>query len=281
MKDLVKMAETLIKTGDEFIEAQGVQEFHYKAEELLHQAKLQDHYDFKQLVETTFSDQFNSYQNYASMQFSDLPITLAHGNHCFLDLYFWRRRPTVIHDHHFVGAFQCLEGSNVDLEFEFIKNQKLGEFHDLGELNLLQTRLLKKGDVAKIDLLDKFIHQNHHQADLTINVCFRTPDIGTNNLSNFLYSGLRFEKDSELLNRVSRLMSFIHLGDFDVKKLNLSVDDALCFLIKSYRMQSSGKRFMEVKNFLLKKVQDELQVDILSLLDQHESQMDQIENQYE
>ena len=280
MNKFVTAAKELVKKGDAFLSQHGPLAFHHEAHELLRKANLPDLFDFKDLVQSSFAADFNPNQNYASAQFSDLPITIAMGEHCFLDVYFWRRRPTVIHDHHFTGAFQCLEGSNVDLEFEFIKTKKLGEFHDLGELSLKQSRNLSKGDIAPIDLLNKFIHQNHHQAELTINACFRTPDIGETNLSNYLYSGLRFEKQPELLNRTERLMGFLYIDDFDIKGLNLTLDDALHFLIRNYRSSSRGKRFLEMKEFMQEKVEHELGLDLTQLLDEHELKMDQIENQY-
>ncbi len=280
MNKFVTAAKELVKNGDAFLSQHGPLAFHHEAYELLRKANLPDLFDFKDLVQTSFAPDFNPNQNYASAQFSDLPITIAMGEHCFLDVYFWRRRPTVIHDHHFTGAFQCLEGANVDLEFEFIKTKKLGQFHDLGELSLKQSRNLVKGDIAPIDLLDKFIHQNHHQAELTINACFRTPDIGETNLSNYLYSGLRFEKQPDLLNRNGRLMGFLYIEDFDILGLNLTIDDALHFLVRNYRSTSTGKRFMEMKEFMQEKVDKELGLDLTKLLDAHEMKMDQIENQY-
>ena len=137
-----------------------------------------------------------------------------------------------------------------------------------------------KGDIAPIDLLDKFIHQNHHQAELTINACFRTPEIGKTNLSNYLYSGLRFEKQPDLLNRTERLMGFLYIEDFDILGLNLTIDDALHFLIRNYRSTSTSKRFLEMKEFMEQKVQKELGLDLTQLLDAHELKMYQIENQY-
>ena len=280
MNHLLKTARDLTKKGDEFISRQGPLEFHKKAQDLLAQAELHKLYDYAALVEASFSSDFKTKQNYGSFQFSDLPITLAMGEHCFLDLYFWRRRPTVIHDHHFTGAFQCLEGVNVDLEFEFVKSRSLGRFHDLGAVKQLQSRTITTGDIAPIDLLDKFIHQNHHQAELTVNACFRTPEIGETNLSNYLYSGLRFEKDPELLGRVSRLMSFINMGFFDLKKLDLTIDDAISFLIRSYRSESQSKKFLEVRSHLDQRVKDSLGLELDRLMDQHEEKMDEIETHY-
>ena len=276
MNKLIDLATRLTHEGDAFISAHGPLKFHEKAGSLLQEARLHEFYRFEDLVSASFHKNFNPDQNYGSFQFSDLPVTIAMGKHCFLDLYFWRRRPTVIHDHHFTGAFQCLEGSNVDLEFEFIKSKSVGRYHDLGEVKLKHSRHLKKGDIAPIDLLDKFIHQNHHQAELTINACFRTPDIGETNLSNFLYSGLRFEKHPEVLNRVNRLISFVNIGPFDIKTLDLNADDAINFLIRTYKTESKSKKLLDLREFM-KTLTTE---DIDALMDEHELKMDELENQY-
>lgn len=270
----------MTKIGDEFLSEFGPLKFHLKAHELLEKAALHEVYNFEDLVEASFLDDFNSHQNYSSFQFSDLPVTLSTGKNCFLDLYFWRRRPTVIHDHHFTGAFQCLEGHNVDLEFEFKKSKSLGRFHEVGSVDLKSERILTRGDIAPIDLLDKFIHQNHHQADLTINACFRTPDIGEVNLSNYLYSGLKFEKHPDLLNRVNRLMSFINIGPFQLKDLKLNLDDALFFLIRTYRSESQSKKFLEVRHFMEDFIQRELKINIDEMMLAHDNKMDDLENQY-
>jgi hypothetical protein len=281
MNKFMTSASLLTQKGDEFISQHGPVEFHKKAHELLDQAALHNDFDFTELVECSFLEDFNKKQNYASAQFSDFPLTISSGEHCFLDIYFWRRRPTVIHNHHFTGAFQCLEGVNVDLEFEYKKNRKLGLYHDLGEVVLKDSRKILKGDIAPIDLLDKFIHQNHHQAELTINVCFRTPDIGETNLSNYLYSGLRFEKHPELLNRTNRLWNFLFMGEFNPEKLQLNIDDALCFLLQHQHSTSLSKNFVKLKNLLDRRVKEELGVDVAGLLAKHEVRMDELENLYD
>ncbi len=280
MNPLIKTAQDLTRRGDDFISKHGPRVFHEEAANLLATARLQDLFNFEELVHTCLDPAFNHAQNYQSFQFSDLPITLAMGEHCFLDLYFWRRRPTVIHDHHFTGAFQCLRGQNVDLEFEFIKTKKLTAFHDLGELKLKSSRTLTQGHIAPIDLLDKFIHQNHHQADLTINACLRTPEIGETNLSNYLYSGLRFEKEPLLMGRVSRLLTLINMGEFDTQKLNLSLEDALHFLVITYRSQSNSTKFRDLRGRLSGMVSSELGVNIDSLMDLHDAKMNELEDLY-
>ena len=138
-----------------------------------------------------------------------------------------------------------------------------------------------KGDIAAIDLLDKFIHQNHHQAELTINACFRTPDIGETHLSNFLYSGLRYEKNPNLLNRGERIVNFLHMGDYQIQEMNVTIDDALHFMIRNFRSKSSSGRFLELKNFMKAKVTQELDLDVEDLLQKHDQIIEQLENDYE
>jgi len=276
MNKIIDISQELVKNGDKFITNHGPLKFHQEAHRLLEAAKLHEVYRFEDLLQASFSGGFNQIQNYASSQFSDFPATLAMGEHCFLDLYFWRRRPTTIHNHHFTGAFQCLEGVNVDLEFEYIYGEKLGHYHDLGEVKLKKSRTLVKGDIAEIDLLDKFIHQNHHQAELTINACFRTPDIGNINLSNYLYSGLRFEQHPEVLGRIDRLLSFINISPFDVKTLDITTDDAINFLIRTYQSSSNNRTLQAVRSYM----KTLLRHDIDQLLDQHELRMQELENQY-
>lgn len=281
MKHLSKLAQDLIHQGDQYISQNGAEKFHLGATALLKVANLHEVFNLSELMEYSLKSDFSVEQNYASAQFSDFPITIARGEHCFLDLYFWRRRPTVIHDHHFTGAFQCLHGVNVDLEFEYVPQRKLGLYHDMGEVKLKHKRKILKGEIAPIDLLDKFIHQNHHQDELTINACFRTPDIGKTNLSNYLYSGLRFEKHPMLLDRTHRLMNYLFLGEVPFEKLDLSIDDALNFLIRFGHSQSQSKNYLHLRKTLDERVKRELGLDIQKLLEEHQLKMDELENHYD
>lgn len=281
MSKFIESAINLVKNGDAFIAQHGPIQFHQEAHELLETTKLHDLYDYSELVKSTLLNEFKEKQNYSSSQFSDFPITVAAGEYCSLDLYFWYRSPTVIHNHHFTGAFQCLQGVNVDLEFEYKGEQVIGDYHELGKLELKKSRKLVAGDIAPIDLLDKFIHQNHHQADLTINACFRTPDIGDVNLSNYLYSGLRYEKNPNLVSRTHRLWSFLFLGDFKLESLNLTIDDAMSFLIRYGDSTSVSPRFMQLCSFLDHKMKSEFGIDIKEHLNAHHKQMTKLENSYD
>jgi len=220
-------------------------------------------------------------QNFKNFEFSDLPLTVGRGENCFIDLYFWRRRPTVIHNHHFRGAFQCLEGFNVDSEYKFKTLKKFTKFHSTGNLEPKRIRTLKRGDIESINFQDKFIHQNHHQSDLTINLCFRTHDETGKNLSNFLYSGLKYEKNQLSIDRMMRLFSFTRIDHFDFKKLNLTLEDAFNFLILSYDSSANHPHFLKLKKFMEIKVEEETGLKLESLFQQHEKELARIEEQYE
>lgn len=276
---LAQLAKKINRKGDLFLKKNGHQEFHKKAAELLSVSDLSKHFDFEDIVQSALNHK--SPQHFKSLEFSDLPVTISQGEHCFIDVYFWRRRPTVIHNHHFSGAFMCLFGSNVDLEFTYKKEQKLGKFHDLGTIKLKQTRQILPGDIAEIALMDKFIHQNHHQADLTVNLCFRTPQDPVKSLSNYLYSGLRYEKNAELLGRVARLIRFVDLGVFDADKVKISTDDAIHFLIQTFETKSGNPRLLKLRAKLEKRMKDEFGLDLSNLIKTHDLEMERIENDYQ
>lgn len=281
MGSFINTAKTLARKGDQFIKENGISHFHQEAALLLENTKLHSLFDYQELVHASFDKKFNHQQYFKYLEFSDLPITIAQGEHCFIDLYFWRRRPTVIHNHHFVGAFQCIEGFNVDLEFTYEEERKIGNFHSLGKIDELHSRILKKGDIAEINYLDKFIHQNHHQADLTINLCFRVPELKEANISNYLFSGLKFEKSPTLLERVERLLRFSSINDFDFTKLDLNIDDTLNFLIQTHDNETQNSRLIKLHQYLDKKAQEEAGISIKKLIEAHEKKMNQIIEKYD
>ncbi len=276
---LIQVAKKINRQGDLYIRKNGIKEFHKKAAELLAASDLSKSFNFEEIVQSAFDNKHP--QHFKTLEFSDLPVTIAQGENCFIDVYFWRRRPTVIHNHHFTGAFLCLTGSNVDLEFTFKRERKLGKFHDLGSIELKHSRNILPGDIAEIPFMDKFIHQNHHQAELTVNLCFRTPQDGTKSLSNYLYSGLRYEKNNELLGRVARLMRFVDLGAFNPEKVNINNDDAINFLIQNYDSRSQNPRLVKLRTLLEKRIKKELGIEIPKLIKEHDLKMEEIENDYE
>lgn len=278
---LLNDVQRLVRSGDEAILKYGIESFALEARALLEKASLTEKFSFQEIVEASFKPDFNHKQNFSNFEFSDLPLTLARGEKCFIDLYFWRRRPTTIHNHHFTGAFQSLTGKNLDLEFEFRETRKIGKFHAQGELKEIRRKVLKPGEVVSIGLLDQFIHQNHHQADLTVNLCFRTPDTSHDSLSNYLFSGFRYEKNPKLLHRVESLIRFAQMDELNFQKLDLTIDDGIAFLIQTADFDSNHSRFKNLKLFVENKVKEEAGIDISKLLHDHNVEFEKMEDLYD
>lgn len=278
---LIKLASEINQQGDEFIRKNGAREFHLFAADILNQYPVHKHYNFEELASFTFLNGTTEIQNFRSLEFSELPVTISRGEFSFIDLYFWRRRPTVIHNHHFSGAFMGLLGKNMDLEFDFTANQEMGKHHEYGVLNLRREKTVSPGDIVPIAPLDGFIHQNHHQAELTVNLCFRTPEIPGKNLSNYLYTGLKFTKDPELLCRVANLRRLIDLGQFDITSLNLNLDDAIAFLVQNHGSKSGNPLFAQVRDFCHAKVHSETGLHISELINGHDEKCDALMESYE
>lgn len=276
--NFLKLSKKLVRQGDSFISEKGVKNFHKFSSALLADSAIHEAYNFQEIVSAIFLEEKQHYQH---LEFSDLPVTVFRGDHCFIDVYFWRRRPTMIHNHHFSGAFMCLEGMNDDFEFTYKKTRKLGTFNDLGEVELKRKRPLRPGDVVPIDLLDRFIHQNHHHADLTVNLCFRTKEVSKKNISSYLYSGLRTEKNPAMLGRVHRLRRVLDLGEVEFKKLELSTDDAITFLLQYSGAETSNKQFNGFLEFLDRKIKKDLKLDVPELLARHDQILNEIENEYD
>lgn len=280
MSDFFRLLKTLVQKGDEVIELDGLSHFPSKAKQLLEELSLPELFNLDDLIQESFNPEFERNQNFKFMEFSDLPITVARGKNCFVDLYFWRRRPTTIHNHHFHGAFQSLVGLNLELEFSFKPERQLGLFHSLGKLELINESVLKPGQVIAINALDNFIHQNHHHNDLCINLCFRTPEMSDTNIANFLFSGFRYEKDQQLLTRSERLTRFFMMQKIDLNKLDLTSDDALCFLLQNHNHSSNNPLIKELAHHFDHLLQTTSDVNLPDLLHHHDQELEKIQDRY-
>lgn len=278
MKTL-SIAQDLVQRGDDYLRRDGPEKFHEYATKLLRESSFLESFNLEEILKLACSIDEHAVQIYKSFEFSDLPLTLSRGEFCFMDLYFWRRRPTTIHNHHFSGAFMGLLGKNVDLEFSFSPLKKIGNFHELGELSLKREIVVNPGEIVSIAPLNGFIHQNHHQADLTVNLCFRTLDMPGESLSNYLYSGLRYTKDPDLLMRVERLNRLTSFGQVDLKSVD--IDEAMTFLILNDGSGVTHPRFKELTIHCQKMVTDQLGISVRELLETHGKMIEDLEEQYE
>lgn len=280
MKKFFQVVQDLVLRGDEFIEKNGDAKFSSFALEALNESKLAAIYDRRELAAITLDPAFSVVPNYPFLEFSDLPLTLARGSHCLIDVYVWYRRPTVIHNHHFSGAFMCLEGNNIDLEYEYRHAKDVGRFHGLGTLKLVQKNHLQAGTAMEIRPLDGYIHQNLHQAELTVNLCFRTNFMIDKTLSHYLIGGLRIDKNKELLQRNARVLAFLRLGELP-EDVQFSIDDTLAYLIELHRSESGNRRVGKLKEVFEKRVREEVGLNLAAALSEHETYMSGLEDSYD
>ncbi len=105
--------------------------------------------------------------------FSDECLVLYVNDLFTIEVYHWLYSDTGIHDHNFQGAFQCLEGEDHQVEFEFIPERTVFEGLDEGQLKEINRLVLKPGDTQEIKDRDHFIHAVAHSPS-TWNLCVRT-----------------------------------------------------------------------------------------------------------
>jgi hypothetical protein len=271
-----KVAE-VVSLADEYLKLHGHLGFPQKAECLLKSSGLHLHFDLKPILKFVLDKNFSTSQKYPHFEFSDFPLTLASGEHCFLDMYCWRRRPTSIHHHHFVGAFQCMRGQNLDWSYEFRETKRLGDYHSLGHLILKSQHSLYPGDVVPIKWQEDFIHQNLHDDELTINLCLRTHDQSGSYLSDYLFSGLKTIKHPNLIQKVERIYRSLFLSEITLSEIDLSLDESIHFLSQTYHHQSQGVTFLKFRKDLCHQVLNKYGLDVDYLCQQHEIHLNHLE----
>lgn len=277
---MIEQLNFLVSKGEDHISKYGNDNFHQFATDELLKSDFHNVFNFNDVFQHFFSDQLDALQNYRNLEFSDLPLTLARSENCFIEIYCWRRRPTTIHNHHFSGAFMCMEGHNVDIEYDFQKHSSIGHLIELGKLSVKKEKTMKAGDVATIAPLDKYIHQNHHQSDLTINLTFRTNNLKNKNLSNYLFSGIKYEKDISTLNRLHILRRGIDFSVIKTENLSLSDEEAIYFLTQHYEEGSGNKHLSFFADKLESQIKKKFQISVMKLLRDHDKKLSEMEDSY-
>lgn len=141
-------------------------------------------------------------QTFNGHDFSDFPLTLVRTERFCIDIYYWNRSDTGIHDHHFHGAFKILKGSSMQVRYEFKTKVEHGLYLSEGELKQVSAKRLNHGDVQSITKYDNFIHQVFHVEIPTITLCIRTPAITSEkNLSAYIYPKYKITMNDLSINK--------------------------------------------------------------------------------
>jgi hypothetical protein len=130
-------------------------------------------------------------QTFPNGEFSDFPLTLVRTDKLLIDLYFWHKSDTTIHNHHFCGAFKVIAGESYQVNYAFNKSKSITLGFDEGTMIQAGNEHLSLGSVHPILLRDKFIHHVFHLGKPTITLCVRTPFLEGEGLAVFVYPKYR------------------------------------------------------------------------------------------
>jgi hypothetical protein len=107
-------------------------------------------------------------------RFGNPPITLYAGPRFYIDVYFWLDGTTEIHQHSFSGAFQVLLGSSIHSHYFFEKQKEVNPHFLLGQVEMLDVKLLAKGDIQQIVAGPSYIHALFHLDRPSATITVRT-----------------------------------------------------------------------------------------------------------
>lgn len=130
-------------------------------------------------------------QTFPEGEFSDFPLTLVRTEKILIDMYFWFKSDTSIHNHHFCGAFKIIGGESYQVSYRFDKTNNISPGLDEGVMTQVKNEHLTLGSVNTIKLRDNFIHHVFHLGKPTITLCVRTPFLEGEDLSTFIYPKYR------------------------------------------------------------------------------------------
>src|ERR1044071_9005127 len=144
------------------------------AAEALKSACLPEKSSAWQVLEWTLEQTELPRQRDVHAQFGEPPITLYSGPRFQIDVYFWFRGTTAIHEHGFCGAFQVLHGSSIHSWYEFELREKVSSFCQIGDMRLKSCNLLNVGDVQEILPGRQYIHSLFHLDHPSATIVVRT-----------------------------------------------------------------------------------------------------------
>ncbi len=106
--------------------------------------------------------------------FGEPPVTVFNDGVVAVDIYFWLTSTIGIHDHGFAGAFSVVEGSSIEVEYDFSVNTRYNESLMSGALQRRDICVNRKGAVRPIAPGRDFIHSLFHLDSPSVSLVIRT-----------------------------------------------------------------------------------------------------------
>lgn len=177
------------RLGNSLVHASG--DFSSTARELLSAVPFHEMFSSNNVEHLRERHRSNAHLLEHDCAFSDECLVLFVHETFTIELYHWLYSDTGIHDHNFQGAFQCLEGEDHQVEFEFREPVDVFEGLERGELLQMKESVLRPGDTQEIRNQDRFIHAVAH-APSTWNLTIRTKGDFTQVLKAYHVDGYRY-----------------------------------------------------------------------------------------
>lgn len=114
------------------------------------------------------------FQDDIEATFGQPPLTVYWQPDFRIEVLFWLRGLTAIHQHAFSGAFHVMEGSSLHTTWDFQCEERAATKLLLGQLKLKKAELLRAGDTRPIIAGNPLIHATCHLDRPTVSVVIRT-----------------------------------------------------------------------------------------------------------
>jgi hypothetical protein len=201
------------------------------AQTILSERPPSQHVDLNQLIRDFLLDDDQPAQSASGFGQPEL-IVFEHPRF-YIQILFWLDGTTDIHQHEFSGAFHVMEGSSVHSHFAFRNPEPITAHFRLGDLELIDTRLLETGSTVPIVSGGSCIHSLFHLDMPSVTVVIRTQsDPGTGPQFTYLPPHVALDpvQDDALTMRRKQLLDALErLGDPGYLELVLSMINQLDF----------------------------------------------------
>jgi hypothetical protein len=114
------------------------------------------------------------FQQAVDSSFGQPPLTVYWHPLFYIEILFWATSTTAVHEHAFAGAFTVLEGSSLETTYRFDPLHAIDEGVVLGNVRLLESKVLTRGTVQRIEPGEQFVHSVFHLDFPSVSIVART-----------------------------------------------------------------------------------------------------------
>jgi hypothetical protein len=157
-------------------------------------------------------------------RFGEPPLTLYVGPRFRIEALFWLDGTTSIHQHGFSGAFSVLEGSSIHSRYTFSPRVRAGQRASVGDLQLVDANLLRRGDTHPIAGGAGLIHGLFHLDRPSVTLVVRSlTDPASRPQYRYLYPHVAIdgEAQDETATRQRQLLEMVATVDLDAYEAHL------------------------------------------------------------